>query len=182
MPTQPLQPKLLPHERVQAAWRYLEPDARGTTASICKRYRMTEAQLKRAVSDFQKCRFTKSKNWNPFWDLPDTIHHVVDTSVMVDIEQGANKGSDIDLFMDPDFDPTNGLLHKQWTGMDKEALFEGLPFRILEILRDSRPGDELYQEAIAFTDCPLFKVICKAYGIDCDQLIQSALEITKSDI
>lgn len=178
----PTQTKQLPHERVQAAWRFLDTESRGTSESICKRFKMSETQLKRAVSDFQKCRFTKSRNWNPAWDRTDVIHHVVDTSVMVDIQKGANKGSDIDLFMDPDFDPVNGLLHKQWSGMDKEALFEGLPFRILEILRDARPGDELYQEAIAFTDCPLFRVICKAYGIDCDSLIQSALEITKADI
>lgn len=174
--------KLMPHERFQAAWRLLEPDARGTPASICRRYKMTEQQLKRAVSDFNNCRFTKSHNWNPAWDREDTIHHVVDTSVMVDIEKGAPKGSDIDLFMDPDFDAVNGLLHKQWSNHDKESLFEGLPYRILEILRDSRPGDELYQEALAFTDAPIFKVICKAYGIDREQLIKSALEITKADL
>jgi len=176
------QHKLLPHERVQAAWRFLDTESRGTTESICRRFKMTEQQLKRAVSDFKKCRFTRSHNWNPAWDKSDTIHHVVDTSVMVDIEKGAPKGSDIDLFMDPDFDPVNGLLHKQWSDTDKESLLEGLPYRILEILRDSRPGDELYQEALAFTDCALFKGICKAYGIDRELLIQSALEITKADL
>tara|TARA_Y100001963_G_scaffold36541_1_gene50989 strand:- start:288 stop:833 length:546 start_codon:yes stop_codon:yes gene_type:complete len=169
--------KLLPHERIQAAWRLLEPDGRGTPASICRRYKMTEQQLKRAVSDFQNCRFTKSQNWNPVWDQPNTIHHVLDTSVMVDIEKGAPKGSDIDLFMDPDFDPVNGLLHKQWSDYDKECLLEGLPYRILEIIRDSRPGDELFQEAMEFVNCPLFYGICKAYGIDREQLLISVRSI-----
>lgn len=176
------QHKLLPHQRVQAAWRLIDTESRGTTRSVCKRFGMSEAQLKRAISDFRKARFTRSKNWNPAWDRKDVIHHVVDTSVMVDIENGAPKGSDIDLFMDPDFDHVNGLLHKRWSDADKESLLEGLPYRILEILRDATPGDELYQEAIAFTDCPLFKVICKAYGIDCEALIKSALELTKADI
>jgi hypothetical protein len=172
---------LLPYERWQAAYRFLE-DARATTESICNRFKMSETQLKRAVSDFKKCKFTKSQNWNPAWDRNDTIHHVVDTSVMVDIQNGSNKGSDIDLLLDPDFDPVNGLLHLHWSEDNKETLLEGLPYRILEILRDAKPGDELYQEALAFTDCPLFIGICKAYGIDREILIKSALEITKADL
>lgn len=175
------QHKFLPHQRVQAAYRFLE-DARATPESICSRFKISETQLKRAVSDFKKCRFTKSHNWNPVWDQPDVLHHVVDTSVMVDILNGSNKGSDIDLLLDPDFDPVNGLLHLQWSELDKETLLEGLPYRILEILRDANPGDELYQEALAFTDCPLFIGICKAYGIDREILVKTALEITKEHL
>lgn len=150
--TMSTQTKLLPHDKVQIAWRYLDDENRATPTSIMKMYRITEDQLKKAVKDFQKGKFSKSKHWNPSWESNDTIHHVVDTSVMVDIEKGSPKGSDIDLFMDPNFDPVNGLLHINWTENDKETLFEGLPYRILEILRDTKPGDELYQEALLFTD------------------------------
>lgn len=175
--------KLLPHERVQAAWRFLEPESRGTPESICRRFGMSEAQFKRAVSDFQKCRFHRSNShWNPVWDRPEVVHHVVDTTTMVDINNGSQKGADTDLLLDPDFDPVNGLLHLRWSDEDKEALLEGLPYRVLEILRDSTPGDELYQEALAFMDCPLFIGICKAYGIDREELLKSALEITKPNL
>lgn len=174
--------KFLPHERVQAAWRFLDPYSKGTEASVCKRFQITPAQLKRAVSDFKNKRFSKSKNWNPAWDHDDVIHHVIDTSVMVDIVGGSEKGSDIDLLLDSNFDPINGLLHIHWTENDQIALLEGLPYRLLEILRDTRPGDELYQEALEFMDCPLFKTICKAFGIDADILILGALHITKADM
>lgn len=170
--------KFMPHERVQAAWRILDPFSKGTEASVCRRFEITPAQLKRAVSDFKKCRFTKSRNWNPAWDREDVIHHVVDTSVMVDISNGSEKGSDIDLLMDNNFDPVNGLLHLRWTETDQIALLEGLPYRLLEILRDSRPGDELYQEALEFMYCPLFNGICKAFGIDRELLIKGALKHT----
>lgn len=174
--------KLLPSERVQAAWRILDPFSKGTESSVCRRYQITPTQLKRAVTDFKKHRFTKSKNWNPVWDREDVIHHVVDTSVMVDIVHGSEKGSDVDLLLDNNFDPVNGILHVQWTDDDKLALLEGLPYRMLEILRDSTPGDELYQEALEFMECTLFKAICKAFGIDRDVLLISALEITKADL
>lgn len=172
----------MPYDRVQAAWRFLDPFSKGTEASVCRRFEITPAQLKRAVSDFKKCRFTKSKNWNPAWDKEEVIHHVIDTSVMVDIDGGAEKGSDIDLYLDNRFDPINGILHVEWTENDLISLLEGLPYRMLEILRDSTPGDELYQEALLMMDSPLFKAICKAFGIDRDRLIISALEITKADL
>lgn len=171
-----------PCDRVQAAWRILDPFSKGTEKSVCRRFEITPAQLKRAVSDFQKCRFTKSKNWNPAWDKEEVVHHVIDSTVMVDIDNGAEKGSDIDLLMDNRFDPINGILHVEWTDDDKMTLLEGLPYRMLEILKDSTPGDELYNEALEFMESPLFKGVCKAFGIDRERLIIGALEITKADL
>ena len=172
----------LPHQKVQAAYRYTNPFDRGTEKSVCQRYGITPKQLEKAVADFDNCKFKKGRNWNPSWNSSSVIHHVVDTATMVDIEKGSKKGSDFDLFLDPDFDAVNGLLHVNWTDNDVLALCEGLPRRIIEILRDSTPGDELYQEALRFTECKLFEQICEFYQIDAEILVKRALEITKAHL
>ncbi len=177
-----VQTKLLPYQKVQAAYRYLNDFEKGTEKSVCKRYQITPLQLHKAVSDFQASRFKKGKNWDPTWDASNVIHHVVDTSTIVDIEKGSTKGSDFDLFMDQDFDAVNGLLHITWTDEDKLNLCASLPYRILEIIRDSTPGDELYQEALLFAECDLFIQICKHFGLDNEILLKGALEITKADL
>ena len=174
--------KLHPALRMQAAWRLLEPGAKGTIKSVMKRYDMTERELKLACLDFLNGNFKKDKSWNPAWEDALVIHHPVDTAVMVDIGNGSDKGSDIDLMFDPDFDPVNGMLHVRWTSDDVLALCEGIPYRVLEILRDSKPGDELYQEAVEMADSQIFKMMCSAYGIDADAVLLQALNITKADI
>jgi len=173
---------LLPHEKVQAAYRYTSMFDRGTEKSVCSRYGITPIQLEKAVKDFENNKFKKGKNWNPNWDENSCIHHVVDTTTMVDIEKGAKKGSDFDLNFDPDFDAVNGLLHVNWSEEDILSLCEGLPRRIIEILRDSKPGDELYQEALLFTESKLFEQICDFFHIDAEKLVRRALEITKADL
>lgn len=175
--------KLMPYQRVQAAYRFLSGFEQGTEQSVCKMFKIKPVELHKAVRDLENNRFKKNKKrWNPLWDGPDCIHHVLDTSITVDIEKGAPKGSDAFVLMDQDFDAQNGVLHLNWDEQDCETLCASLPYRILEILRDSVPDDELYQEALLFTECDFFKAICKKYGLDAEQLIKSALEITKADI
>lgn len=174
--------KLLPHQRVQAAYRFLSVFEEGTEKSVCKRFKITPDQLKKAVKDLENNKFKRTKNWNPLWDNADVIHHVLDTSISVDIERGAPKGSDLFVMMDQDFDAENGVLHLTWDENDCEILCASLPYRILEILRDSLPGDDLYQEALAFAECDLFKAICKKYNLDYELLLTKALEITKADL
>lgn len=164
--------------RMQAAWRLIEPESKGTVASVSKRYGLTERELKRAVQDLITGNFKKGSAWNPFWDKPEIIHHPVDTAVMVDIQNGSAKGSDVDLMLDPDFDAVNGMLHKEWTTNDILALCEGIPFRTLEILRDVKPGTELYNEALEMMHSDFFANCCKAFGIDSESLLVNALKIT----
>ena len=86
--------KLHPALRMQAAWRLLEPGAKGTIKSVMKRYDMTERELKLACLDFLNGNFKKDKSWNPAWEDALVIHHPVDTAVMVDIGNGSDKGSE----------------------------------------------------------------------------------------
>lgn len=174
--------KLHQAQLMSAAWRIVEPLARTNPKVLMKRYGLSERQLKKAVNDLLQGNFKKSSRWNPAWDHPETIHHPVDSVVMTDIENGSNKGSDFDLLMDPDFDSVNGMCHFRWTEADVLTLCEGLPYRILEILRDATPGDDLYQEAVAFMDSDLFNHICAAFGLDRDYLLENALSITKADM
>lgn len=174
--------KLKTYQRFQAAYRYLSPFEEGTKKSVLKRYRITEKQLERACRDFENQRFTKSQYWDPNWDADDVVHHVLDTSIAVDIEKGAPKGSDFLLFMDPEFDSANGFYHAKWDEDDIEALLAGLPDRALEIMRESKPHDECYQDALAFCESDLFRAICKKFGLDAEILLIGALEITKADL
>jgi hypothetical protein len=174
---------LKPFQRFQAANRFASPFEEGTEKSVCRRYQITANQLHRAVIDLKNARFTKIKHcWNPAWTHPDVIHHVVDSSIAVDMLNGAPKASDMLLFMDQDFDAVNGMLHAKWTEDDVNTLLAGLPYRVLEMLRDSTPGDECYNEAIEFAQCDLFKAICKRYNLDYEILLISALELTKPDL
>jgi hypothetical protein len=175
--------KLIPFQRFQAANRFSSPFEEGTEKSVCRRYQITPLQLHRAVSDLKHARFTKTKHcWNPAWTNPDVIHHVVDSSIAVDMLKGSPKASDMLLFMDPDFDAINGMLHAKWTEDDVNDLLAGLPYRVLEMIRDSTPGDECYNEAVEFAQCDLFKAICKRYNLDYEYLLISALELTKPDL
>lgn len=180
--------KLSSFQKVQAAFRFSSPFEEGTEKSVCRRFKINPTQLHRAVIDLEKGKFSKTSKskkhlfWNPCWNHPDVIHHVLDISVAVDIEKGAPKASDNVLFMDPDFDAVNGVLHAKWDEKDIETLLAGLPYRVLEMLRDSTPGDECYNEAIEFAQCDLFKAICKKFGLDSEMLLISALELTKPNL
>lgn len=167
-------------QRVSAAWRVIEPLANGSIKSVCRRYNLTERQLKRAVVDLLQGNFKKGSHWNPAWDHPDVKHHPIDSVVMTDIENGHTKGSDIDLLMDPDFDPVNGICHLRWSEDDVLTLCEGLPYRLLEIIRDVDPSEVLFQEAVAFMDSSLFKTVCDSFGYDRDELLLQSLNIAKA--
>jgi hypothetical protein len=110
--------KLKPHQKVQAAFRFSSAFEEGTEKSVCKRFKIHPEQLHKAVKDLENQRFKKSRNWNPIWDNSDCIHHVLDTSIAVDIERGAPKGSDLFVLMDQDFDALNGILHMTWDEQD----------------------------------------------------------------
>jgi hypothetical protein len=169
--------KLKPYQKTQAAWRFLNDFEKGTEKSVCKRFGIDQKTLEKAVDDFKKGNFKKTKSWNPNWSIPTCTHHVLDTSVMVDIEKGAPKGSDIDLLMDPNFDPINGLLHINWSEHEMVTLCASLPYRILEIIRDSEQNDELYFEAIEFGRSEYFHLICQHFDLDAEELLASALKI-----
>lgn len=173
---------LKPFQKNQAAWRFLSPFEQGTQKSVCKRFGIDQKQLEKAVNDFEKGNFKKTKHWNPSWSHPNCTHHVLDTSVMVDIENGSPKGSDLDLLMDPNFDPINGLLHINWSESDINTLCSSLPYRILEIIRDSVTDDPLYKEALEFASSDFFHDICAHFGIDSEILLIGALNITKADL
>jgi hypothetical protein len=169
------QQKLHNAQRMSAAWRIVEPLSNANPKVVMRRYNMNEKQLKKAIQDLMDGNFKRGRNWNPQWDHDDIIHHPMDSIVMTDIEKGSAKGADIDLFMDPDFDPENGMCHFRWGHDEVIKLCEALPYRLLEIVRDSKKEDDLYLEAIELMQTPLFFLICKAFGIDSPSLLQNAL-------
>ena len=141
-----------------------------------RRYGLSKIQLKNAVQDLLAGNFKHDKNWNPFWEGEDIFHHPLDRLQMTDIENGSHKGSDINLLMDPDFDAFNGVCHYKWGIDEVVALCEGLPIRLLTIVRNSKIEDELYFEALDFMQSPYFALICKALGMDAEELLNKALK------
>lgn len=173
--------KMAAWEKFQAAYRLLEDTEQGTEQSVRKRYRLTERQLKTAVSHFKRGVFKRDGYWDASWDHPDVIHHVIDRTTMVDILNGNAKGSDCDLLLDPCFDMENGLYHMRWSESDVEKLLAEIPYRALELLRDSTPGEECYEEAVLFLDSDAMRAICKKFGLDQEYILRAALEITKAN-
>ncbi len=174
--------KVTPCEQVQAASRYLDPTNPATEASVCKRFKIDSEQLMTFSINFLQGNFKKlSKQWNPAWERKDIIHHPVDSYVFVDINNGSEKGSDIDLLFDPDFDSINGVLHLEWTEENIFTLLDGLPYRIVEIIRDISPKHPLYQEAILLADSEFFKLICTFYNMDSESLIAQAIKLKNTN-
>jgi hypothetical protein len=170
------QKKIHQAQRISAAWRIIEPGSTANPDVIMRRYGLSKTQLKNAVQDLLAGNFKRDKNWNPFWEGEDIFHHPLDRLLMTDIENGSNKGSDMNLLMDPDFDALNGVCHYKW-GMDEViALCEGLPVRLLTIVRNSKNEDELYLEALEFMRSPFFALICKSFGMDAEELLEKALK------
>lgn len=162
-------------QRISAAWRIVEPGSTASPKSVMQRYGLSERQLKNAINELLDGKFKKDKNWNPAWEREDVIHHPLDRLLMTDIENGSHKGSDTNLLMDPDYDAFNGVCHYKWGIDEVVALCEGLPFRLLEIVRNSKNEDELYLEALEFMRSDFFALICKAFGMDNEELLTKAL-------
>lgn len=169
------QKKIHQAQRISAAWRIVEPGTTACPNGVMRRYGLSKVQLRNAVQDLLAGNFKHDKNWNPAWDGEDVFHHPLDRLLMTDIENGSQKGSDMNLLMDPDFDALNGVCHYKWGMEEVVALCEGLPYRLLTIIRNSKKEDELYLEALDFMRSDFFALICKAFGMDAEELLAKAL-------
>ena len=168
--------------KVQAAQRL--NSGSGTPKSVAKRYKISERQAVKFQKDFNEGKLVKKgKNWNPDWDRPGVISHPVDREVMVDVLNGNTKdeGALIGMF-DREFDGHNGLYHIEWAEDDWLAIVEGIPYRMLEIMRDSKPDSPLYCEAVEWMESEFFLKICTMLNIDAEKLLFEALCITKSEL
>lgn len=155
----------------------------GTPQSCAKRYSITPEMAVKYQEQFNKgILLNRKKQWSPHWDKPEVIPHPLDTDIVVDILNGCPKHEDALIGMfDQEFDGVNGVYHITWDDNDILALCEGISYRILQILRDSKRGSELYLEAVEWLKSDFFKLICKTFGIDHDVLINESLRITQTD-
>lgn len=177
-----MQTKINHAKRVQAAFfAFHNPDR--TVKQLARKFSMSEKELEKAVKDYKKTKLLRKSKflWNPEWDDKDVIFHADDVYLHNDIVQGKDKQSVLQhgLF-DPEYDAVNGGYHYSWSENDVETLLCSLPYRVLEILRDSEPGSEDYEEAVLFMDSDLFKAICKKNGLDAEEVQYQALSITKA--
>lgn len=170
-------------KRVQAAF-YSNENPEKTTKQIARKFAISDKDVKSAISKHKKgTLLKKGSKWDETWDQPDVIFHVNDSYVDSDISNGGKRDSTlIHGMFEPNYDAVNGGLHYQWNTDDVTILLNSLPYRVLEILRDSEPGSEDYEEAVLMMDSPIFKAICKKVGLEHDEVLINALLITKADI
>ena len=102
---------------------------------------------------------------------------------MLDVLNGNQKDESALIGMfDNEFDGHNGLYHIEWKEDDWLAIVEGIPYRMLEIMRDSKPDSPLYCEAIEWMESEFFGEICKMLNINSESLLYEALRITKAEL
>lgn len=115
---------------------------------------------------------TNGKTFNPEWRSGNYLAHPVDSEVMVDVMKGSVKDESALLgFFDTEYDEVNGVYHFEWQNNDILNLLASLPYRILEIIRSTKPTSELHVEALMWLHCDLFVLICKVFGFDHEELI-----------
>ncbi|MDC8832936.1 hypothetical protein [Alteromonas gilva] len=171
------------HKRVQIAYYALE-NGQLTHKYLAKKFGTTEKEVSLAVDRLSKGSLLskKGKTWNPIWGTEDFVFHPTDNYINRDIEKGEKDSVLTYGVFDPDYDPVNGGYHLRWTEDEVNQLLCDLPYRVLELIRDSDPGSEIYQECILFLESPLFLAICKKWGMDQEEILKSVLEITKAEI
>jgi len=150
---------------------------------ICRKFSISPSDLEKSKVDLKNGKLLKkTKHWNSSWDEDDVIFHADDTYLLNDYQSGSPKVSTVlhGLF-DPDYDAINGGYHYQWSEDDVKTLLLSLPYRVLEIMRDSKPGTPDYEEAVLFMDSSIFKAVCKHEGLDHEEILMQALLITKAD-
>jgi len=99
----------------------------------------------------------------PFWSLPETIHHTLDRDIVDSIRRGNEKCSAM-MMMDPHFEHKTNQYHIAWTQNDIDMLLEGMLIRSLEILRNANPDNELFKEEIMWQSTPQFAEVCRHAG------------------
>ncbi|MFT5715889.1 MAG: hypothetical protein ACI9T7_000062 [Oleiphilaceae bacterium] len=156
-----------------------------TIKEISRKFSITPSELEKSKIDLQNGKLLKKtkKHWNPTWDNDDVIFHADDVYLVNDYQSGSSKQSTLShgLF-DSEYDAINGGYHYRWSEDDVRTLLLSLPYRVLEIMRDSVPGTEDYEEAVLFMDSSIFKAVCKHEGLDHEEILLNALLITKADI
>lgn len=169
--------------RVQAAY-YSINHPEKTLKQVSRKFSLPEKEIEKSVKLKNKGKLLKrsKQHWNTIWDDSDVIFHADDNYLYKDYQSGTNKKSTLShgLF-DNDYDATNGGIHYKWSIEEIDNLLASLPYRALEIMRDSAPGSEDYQEAVKFMTSDLSKAICKKYGLDNEEIINQALKITKAN-
>lgn len=171
-------------KRVQAAVYSIENPEK-TPAQLARKFSMDKEEIKHCVSKHKSGKLVKKlkKHWNHNWDHADVIFHADDNYIQRDIELGVNLNSTLTLGMfEPEYDSINGGSHFYWGEEEVNTLLCSLPYRVLEIIRDSEPGEDDYEEAVLFLDCDLMKAICKREGLDHEYILEQALTITKANI
>lgn len=170
---------ITPAIKVQAALRLNEASFNkvgATPNSVARRFKITEKQALKFQADFNNGQLTKKNSyWNPSWDDSNTIAHPIDSEVFVDMQNGNPKDESALLgFFEQEFDPINGVYHFDWSEDDILAVIEGLPYRLLQIIRDCKPSSELYKEAEAWFESDMFAMICEFLGYDAEELVLGA--------
>lgn len=124
-------------------------------------------------------RKTHSTNsGQPFWFKPETIHHLLDKDIVDSMNRGNEKCSSM-MMMDPHFEHQTNLYHIEWTNDDIGTLLEGMFIRSLEILRNARPGNELFKEEVVWQATPQFAEIAKLLGYDAHAIRHEVKQIMK---
>lgn len=168
-------------DKMQCALRLIWEE--GTAQSCAKRFGISAKQALFYQSQYRSDLLIDKSHgtWNPKWDSSDTIHHILDTATVVDIQKdGTSRKKDFHSLagmMDEDFDGYNGVCHYEWDTQAVMILAEGVIVRVLTLLRDSDPSGEGFQEAEEWLDSLFFKVCCKCYGLDADTLSEQAKSI-----
>jgi hypothetical protein len=169
--------------RVQSAI-FASQNPEKSDKQISRKFSISPSELEKAKDDLQNGKLLKKKNksWNSAWDDDDCIFHADDVYLVNDYRSGSSKQSTLShgLF-DSEYDAINGGFHYRWSENDVQTLLLSLPYRVLEIMRDSEPGSEDYEEAVLFMDSSIFKAVCKHEGLDHEEILLNALLITKAD-
>jgi hypothetical protein len=151
---------------------------------ICRKFSISPSDLEKSKVDLQNGKLLKKtkKHWNSSWDADDVIFHADDVYLSNDYQSGSSKESTLShgLF-DDQYDAINGGYHYRWSEDDVNELLLSLPYRVLEIMRDSQPGTPDYEEAVLFMDSSIFKAVCKHEGLDHEEILMQALLITKAN-
>lgn len=106
-----------------------------------------------------------SKNGQPFWVDPQTIHHNLDRDIVDSMVRGNEKCS-VMMMMDPHFESEKNLYHIKWTNDEINTLLEGMLVRSLEILRNAEPSNALFKEEVIWQSTPQFAEICRMMHLD----------------
>ena len=118
------------------------------------------------------------KGDDPSWFSDGVIHHELDKDLHERVK--ATDGLYESMFiLDPAFDVKRMMYHLYYSEDDCVKFWEGMICSALEFIRNAKPKNQSYQDAIDFINSELFEVICSAIGWDCEQIRQGTEKAMK---